>query len=62
VAAGVFPDFSVTKDRAQYAGLPEADDRDRYIDRESSGLYTNVCCPVQDDFKSLQSPPRRNSS
>ena len=62
VAAGVFPDFSVAKDRTQYVGFLEAGDRDRYIDRESSGLYTNVCCPVQDDFKSLQSPPRRTSS
>jgi hypothetical protein len=62
VAVGVFPDFSVAKDRAQYVGLPGADDRDRYIDRESFGLYTNVGSPVQDDFKSLQSLPGRTSS
>ena len=28
VAVGVFPDFSVAKDRAQYVGLLEADVRD----------------------------------
>ena len=62
VGVGVFPDFSVAKDRAQYVGLLEADDRDHYVDRESFALYTNVCSPVQDDFKSLESLPRRNSS
>ena len=62
VALGVFPDFSVANDWAQYVGLPEADDRDRYIDRGSFGLYTSVCSPVQDDFKSLQSLPQGNSS
>jgi NAD(P)-dependent dehydrogenase (short-subunit alcohol dehydrogenase family) len=58
VAVGVFPDFSVAKDRAQYVGLLEADVRDHYVDRESFALYTNVCSPVQDDFKSLQSLPQ----
>ena len=60
--SGSFPDFSVAKDRAQYVGLLEADDRDHYVDRESFALYTNVCSRVQDDFKSLESLPRRNSS
>jgi hypothetical protein len=62
VAAGVFPDFSVAKDRARYVGFLEADVRDHYVDRESFALYANVCSPVRDDFKSLQSLPRRNSS
>jgi NAD(P)-dependent dehydrogenase (short-subunit alcohol dehydrogenase family) len=39
-------------------GLLEADDRDHYVDRESSALYTNVCSRVQDDFKSLESLPQ----
>ena len=62
VASGSFPDFSVAKDCAQSVGLLEADDRDHYVDRESSALYTNVCSRVQDDFKSLNHFPRRNSS
>jgi hypothetical protein len=62
VAAGVFPDFSVAKDRARYAGLLEANVRDHYVDRESFALYTNVCSPVRDDFKSLNHFPRRTSS
>ena len=62
VAAGVFPDFSVAKDRARYVGLLEADDRDHYVDRESFALYASVCSRVQADFKSLQSLPGRNSS
>ena len=62
VAVGVFPDFSVAKDRARYVGLLKADDRDHYVDRESFARYTNVCSPGHDDFKSLQSLPRRTSS
>jgi hypothetical protein len=38
----VFPDFSVAKDRAQYVGLLEADDRDRYIDRESLPVHERL--------------------
>jgi hypothetical protein len=46
VAAGVFPAFSVAKDRARYVGLLlEAGDRDHYVDRESFALYTSVCFP-----------------
>jgi hypothetical protein len=52
VALGVFPDFSVAKDRAQYMGLLEADVRDHYVDWESFALYTNVCSPSRDTAKS----------
>jgi hypothetical protein len=62
VAVGVFPDFSVAKDRARYVGLLEADVRDPYVDREFFALVRERLLPVQDDFKSLQSLPRRNSS
>jgi hypothetical protein len=62
VAVGVFPDFSVAKDRAQCVGLPEAGDRDRYIDRESFGLYTNVCSPSEMTSSRCNHCPRRNSS
>ena len=62
VAVGVFPDFSVAKDRAQYVGLLEADDRDRYIVRESFGLYTNVCSPSKMTSSRCNHSPRRNSS
>ena len=60
VAVGVFPDFSVAKDRARYVGLLEADDHDHYIDRASFALDTSVCSPGQDDFKSLQSLPQED--
>jgi hypothetical protein len=59
--SGVFPDFSVAKERSHYVGLLETDERNHYIDRESFSLYT-TSAPVQDDFKSLQSLPRRTSS
>ena len=62
VAVGVFPDFSVAKDRAQYVGLLEADDRDHYVDRESFAMYTNVCSPPKMTSSRWNQSPRRNSS
>jgi hypothetical protein len=62
MAVGVFPGFSVVKERGQYAGLLDTGARNHYIDEESIALYKNVCSYVQDDFKSLQSLPGRTSS
>jgi xylulokinase len=60
VAAGVFPDFSVAKERAQYAELLQTGDRNHYIYRESFAQYTNACSHGQDDFRSLQSLPQED--
>jgi hypothetical protein len=62
VAVGVFPDFSVAKDRARYVGLLEADVRDPYVDRESFALYANVCSPSKMTSSRCDHSPRRNSS
>ena len=62
VAVGVFPDFSVAKDRARYVGLLEADVRDHYVDRESFALYTNVCSPSKMTSSRCNHSPRRTSS
>ena len=62
VAVGVFPDFSVAKDRARYVGLLEADDRDHYIDRASFALDTSVCSPAKMTSSRCNHSPRRTSS
>jgi xylulokinase len=62
VAVGVFPDFSVAKERARYVELLEPDDRNRQIYQEFSGLCKSIYSHVQDGFKSLQSLLRRTSS
>ena len=62
VAVGVFPDFSVAKERARYVELLEPDDRNRQIYQEFFDLYKSIYSHVQDDFKSLQSLLRRTSS
>ena len=62
VAVGVFPDFSVAKERARYVELREPDDRNRQIYQEFSDLYKSVYSHVQDAFKSLQSLLRRTNS
>jgi sugar (pentulose or hexulose) kinase len=62
VAVGVFPDFSVAKERARYVELLEPDDRNRQIYQEFFDLYKSIYSHVQDDFKSLQSLLRRTNS
>jgi ribulokinase len=62
VAVGVFPDFSVAKERSRYVELLEPDDRNHQIYQEFFDLYKSIYTHVQDDFKSLQSLLRRISS
>jgi sugar (pentulose or hexulose) kinase len=61
-AVGVFPDFSVAKERARYVELREPDDRNHQIYQEFFDLYKSIYSYVQDDFKSLQSLLRRTNS
>ncbi len=62
VAVGVFPDFSVAKERARYVELLEPDDRNHQIYQEFFDLYKSTYSHVQDGFKSLQSLLRRTNS
>ena len=62
VAVGVFPDFSVAKERARYVELLEPDDRNHQIYEEFSDLYRSIYSHVQDRFKSLPSLLRRTNS
>jgi xylulokinase len=61
IAVGVFPGFSVAKERARYVELLEPD-RNHQIYQDFSGLYKSIRSHVQDDFKSLQSLLKRTSS
>jgi sugar (pentulose or hexulose) kinase len=54
VAVGVFPDFSVAKERARYVELLDPDDRNCQNYQEFFDLYKSIYSHVQDDFKSLQ--------
>ena len=62
VAVGVFPDFSVAKERARYVELHESDDRNRQIYQEFSDLNKSIYSHVQVGFMSLQSLLRRTNS
>jgi ribulokinase len=62
VAVGVFPDFSVAKERARYVELPAPGDRTHRIYEEFLDLYKSIYSHVQDDFKSLQSLLGRTNS